>query len=141
MRTTRAIVHDADMSTSEAVTRGVRVTVRSEYSSDRSQPGQHKWFFLYTVRIRNEGHETVQLMSRHWIITDADGHVQEVRGPGVVGEQPVLEPGETFEYTSGCPLPTSCGTMHGTYQMVTRGGDTFDADIAPFRLSEPYTVH
>jgi ApaG protein len=130
-----------DMFTSEAVTRGVRVTVRSEYSPDRSHPAQQKWFFLYTVRVRNEGPETVRLVSRHWIITDADGHVEEVRGPGVVGEQPVLEPGEAFEYTSGCPLSTSVGTMHGTYQMATRGGGTFDAEIAPFTLSEPYSVH
>ena len=129
------------MFTSEAVTRGVRVHVTSEYSPERSKPSEHQWFFLYTVRIVNEGLETVQLVTRHWIITDGDGHVEEVRGPGVVGEQPVLEAGEGFEYTSGCPLPTPFGTMHGTYQMVTRAGETFDAEIAPFTLSEPYTVH
>ena len=83
----------------------------------------------------------MQLLTRHWIITDATGRVEEVRGPGVVGQQPVLEPGESFTYTSGCPLGTSFGTMEGTYQMVTRGGDAFDVRIAPFTLSEPYTVH
>jgi ApaG protein len=129
------------MFTSEAFTRGVRVHVTSEYSPERSKPSEHEWFFLYTVRIVNEGAETVKLVTRHWVITDGDGHVEEVRGPGVVGEQPVLEPGEGFEYTSGCPLPTSFGTMHGTYQMVTRAGEAFDAEVAPFTLSEPYTVH
>ncbi|HEX6974889.1 MAG TPA: Co2+/Mg2+ efflux protein ApaG [Vicinamibacterales bacterium] len=129
------------MFTSEAVTRGVRVRVESEYSPERSDPGNSKWFFLYTIRISNEGHETVQLMTRHWIITDGTGHVEEVRGPGVVGEQPILKPGESFEYTSGCPLGTPFGLMEGTYQMVTDDGDRFDAKIAPFTLSEPYTVH
>ena len=129
------------MFTSEATTRSIRVHVTSEYSPERSQPSEHQWFFLYAVMISNEGPETVQLVTRHWIITDANGHVEEVRGPGVVGEQPVLEPGDSFEYTSGCPLSTSFGTMHGTYQMVTRGGETFDVQIAPFTLSEPYTVH
>jgi len=126
---------------SEATTRGVRVHVTAEYSPERSRPAEQEWFFLYTVRITNEGAETVQLLSRHWVITDANGEVSEVRGDGVVGEQPVLEPGEGFEYTSGCPLATSFGTMHGTYRMATPGGDAFDAEIAPFTLSEPYTVH
>lgn len=129
------------MFTSEAVTRGVRVHVSSQYSPERSQPSESQWFFLYTVRIVNEGAETVQLLTRHWIITNGDGQVEEVRGPGVVGEQPVLQPGEGFEYTSGCPLPTPFGTMHGTYQMITRNGEMFDAEVAPFTLSEPYTVH
>ena len=95
----------------------------------------------YTITITNESQETVQLLSRHWIITNATGQVEEVRGPGVVGEQPVLEPNESFTYTSGCPLTTSFGTMEGTYQMVTQSGERFDARIAPFTLSEPYTVH
>jgi len=129
------------MFTSEAVTRGVRVHVSSQYSPERSQPSEGQWFFLYTVRIVNEGAETVQLVTRHWVITNGDGQVEEVRGPGVVGEQPVLQPGEGFEYTSGCPLSTPFGTMHGTYQMVARNGEMFDAEIAPFTLSEPYTVH
>ncbi len=129
------------MFTSEATTRGVRVAVVSEYAPDQSRPQDQQWFFVYTITIRNEGPEAVQLISRHWIITDASGRVEEVRGPGVVGEQPVLEPHESFTYTSGCPLKTSFGTMKGTYQMVTQSGDTFDATIAPFTLSEPYTVH
>jgi ApaG protein len=129
------------MFTSEAVTRGVRVRVRSEYAPERSQPSKGQWFFLYTITIANEGPRTVQLLTRHWIITDATGHVEEVRGPGVVGEQPILRPGEAFEYTSGCPLTTPYGTMEGTYQMVTDTGERFDAAIAPFTLSEPYTVH
>jgi ApaG protein len=126
---------------SEAVTNNVRVEVESQYAPERSQPFQNHWFFHYTVRISNEGDETVQLLSRHWIITDGNGHVEEVRGAGVVGEQPVLTPGESFEYTSGCQLKTSTGTMRGTYQMVTEEGSHFDVEIAPFALAEPYTVH
>ena len=129
------------MFTSEATTRGVRVSVQSEYAAERSNPDAQQWFFLYTITIANRGTETVQLLSRHWIITDANGHVEEVRGPGVVGQQPVLPPGESFTYTSGCPLTTPFGTMEGTYQMATPSGETFDAKIAPFTLSEPYTVH
>jgi ApaG protein len=128
-------------STSEAVTHSVRVEVESQYAPEHSQPFQNHWFFYYTVRITNEGAETVQLISRHWIITDAAGHTDEVKGPGVVGEQPVLAPGEAFQYTSGCPLPTSSGVMRGTYQMVTADGRHFDIEIAPFALHEPYTVH
>ena len=129
------------MFSSEAVTRGVRVQVLSEYAADRSDPANNQWFFLYTIQITNEGAETVQLISRHWIITDAEGHIEEVRGPGVVGQQPVLAPGESFTYTSGCPLTTPFGKMEGTYQMVTANGAAFDVKIAPFTLSEPYTVH
>jgi ApaG protein len=129
------------MFTSEEVTRGVRVSVSSEYAPDRSNPPRNEWFFLYTITIANEGSEVVQLISRHWIITDAGGHVEEVKGPGVVGQQPVLAPGESFTYTSGCPLTTPFGTMQGTYQMVTRGGEFFDVKIAAFTLSGPYTVH
>jgi len=135
------IVHHQWMFISEALTRGVRVTVQSEYSADQSSPNKNQWFFLYTVKISNESAETVQLLTRHWIITDGTGHIEEVRGPGVVGKQPTLKSGETFEYTSGCPLSTSFGVMEGTYQMVTQNGDRFDAKIAPFTLSEPYTVH
>ena len=125
----------------EAVTRNVRVHVESEFAPGRSSPAENKWFFLYTIRITNEGAETVTLLSRHWIITDAMGEVREVRGPGVVGKQPVLEPGEAFQYTSRCVLKTSTGVMHGTYQMVTGDGEQFDAEIAPFALHGPYTVH
>jgi len=129
------------MFTSEATTRGVRVAVVAEFSPTRSRLDEKQWFFLYTITITNNGSETVQLLSRHWIITDAAGHVEEVKGPGVVGEQPVLEPSESFTYTSGCPLATSFGMMEGTYQMVTKSGESFDAKVAPFTLSEPYTVH
>ncbi len=130
-----------DVFTSEAVTRGVRVKVVSRYSPEHSHPEQNRWFFLYTVEISNEGASTVQLLSRHWIVENADRQVEEVRGPGVVGQQPILGPGESFEYTSGCPLGTPFGSMRGTYQMVTQDGGRFDATIAPFTLSEPYTVH
>ena len=129
------------MYTSEAVTRGIRIHVTSQYSAEHSQPFQNQWFFLYTIEISNESEETVQLISRHWIITDASNHVEEVRGLGVVGKQPVLAPGESFEYTSGCPLTTPFGSMRGTYQMVTVNGKRFDVEVAPFALTEPYTVH
>lgn len=111
----------------------------SEYSAQHSSAGV--WFFLYTVRIQNEGAERVQLISRHWIIHDASGRTQEVKGPGVVGKQPVLEPGDSFEYTSGCPLSTPFGSMAGTYQMVTADGARFDAEIAEFMLREPGAIH
>jgi ApaG protein len=129
------------MSSSEAVTRGVRVKVHAEFSPSHSHPNQNRWFFLYTITITNESDVTVQLLTRHWTITDASAEVQEVRGPGVVGKQPVLEPGRSFEYTSGCPLPTPYGSMKGTYQMVTADGDPFDAEIAEFVLRAPFTVH
>ena len=129
------------MFTSEAVTRGVRVQVQSQYAPERSDPTRSQWFFLYTITITNDGTETVQLLTRHWIITDGNGKIEEVRGPGVVGKQPILKPGESFEYTSGCPLATPFGLMEGTYQMVAENGERFDAKIAPFTLSEPYTVH
>jgi ApaG protein len=126
---------------SDTTTEGIRVRVRSEYRPERSNPSRKQYFFAYTVRILNEGTRTVQLISRHWVITDANGHVEEVRGPGVVGEQPVLRPGTAFEYTSGCPLPTEFGTMHGTYQMRVTDGAEFDAVIAPFRLAFPHAVN
>ena len=125
------------LGSSKAVTRGVRIEVTTEFDPSRSFPEHNRWFYLYTVEISNDGSETVQLLSRHWIITDATGHVEEVKGPGVVGESPVLQEGESFEYTSGCPLTTPYGTMHGTYQMVTAAGDRFDAQIAEFVLAEP----
>ena len=130
------------MFTSEASTRGIRVAVVSEYAPERSRPHEQQWFFLYTITITNQASHTVQLLSRHWIITDGSGKVEEVRGPGVVGQQPVLAPGESFTYTSGCPLTTPFGTMEGTYQMVSPDtSERFDVKIAPFQLSEPYTVH
>lgn len=127
------------MSRSETTTDGIRVKVDARYAAEHSQPGE-RWFFLYTVTVANEGDEPVQLLSRHWIITDGTGEVQEVRGLGVVGEQPLLEPGSAFEYTSGCPLATPFGSMVGTYQMVTDAGRQFDAAIAPFELREPSAI-
>ena len=129
------------MSSSVARTRGVLVEVRARYLPERSSPAEGRWMFAYTIRITNEGDTRVQLMSRHWVITDANGRVEEVRGPGVVGEQPVLPPGGSFEYTSGCPLSTPFGSMRGTYQMVAADGSAFDAEIAPFALTEPHALH
>jgi ApaG protein len=124
---------------STAVTEGIRVTVRSEYRADRSEGGRH--LFTYTVRIENEGTETAQLLTRHWIITDARGETHEVVGDGVVGKQPRLEPGEAFEYTSFCVLDTPHGAMHGSYGMQRPGGAAFDAEIAPFTLVVPGTLN
>jgi len=129
------------LSVSEAVTRGIRVHVAARYVAERSRPLRNEFFFAYTIRISNEGRETVQLISRAWLIEDAEGRTEEVRGPGVVGEQPVLAPGEAFEYTSACPLTTPFGSMRGTYQMVTAGGEKFEAEIARFALAEPYSIH
>ena len=126
---------------STALTNGIMVTVKSEYIPERSSLSSRQFAFAYTVRIENQGDETAQLRSRHWIITDANGNVQEVRGDGVVGAQPVLRPGENFEYTSWCVLATPSGSMRGTYQMVTDRGQSFDADIAPFRLALPQTLN
>lgn len=126
---------------SEASTQGVRVQVWARYSEMHSSPQQGNWFFLYTIRIANLGEEAVQLLTRHWIITDATGHQEEVRGPGVVGAQPHLEPGEDFEYTSGCPLPTPSGSMQGSFQMRRDDGAEFDAEVARFELREPRALH
>jgi ApaG protein len=126
---------------SDAVTNHIRVEVLSQHSPENSRPLQGEWVFQYTVRITNQGSETVQLLSRHWIITDALENTKEVKGPGVVGEQPVLAPGESFKYSSWCPLNTPTGMMRGTYQMVSANRDQFDIQIAPFSLKAPYTVH
>ncbi len=126
---------------SDTVTRGIRVQVRSVYVPERSVPREQHFFFAYHVRISNEGGETAQLQSRHWIITDANGDVQEVRGPGVIGETPVLAPGAAFEYTSYCPLTTAVGTMQGSYTMTTPSGETFDAAINPFTLAMPHALN
>jgi len=132
---------DTVMHTSEAITRGIRVEVASRYLPERSQPLQSRWFFSYDIEISNRGDEVVQLLNRHWIITDANGRTEEVKGPGVVGNQPVLEPGESFRYTSFCPLTTPFGTMEGSYEMVTDGGETFLAKIERFTLSQPMAVN
>lgn len=126
---------------SEAVTRHIRIRVETEFDPEFSAPGEGRWFYRYSVELTNEGAETVQLVTRYWVITDGEGRTEEVRGPGVVGCQPVLMPGQCFEYTSGCPLATPFGVMRGTYQMVTAEGDTFDAEIAPFELSEPHQIN
>ena len=128
------------MSSSEATTRNIRVRVQAQYDPRRSNPQQSQWFFLYTVNITNEGHDTVQLISRHWIITDGMGKVEEVQVPGVVGKQPVLSPGQSFEDASGCPLTTPFGSMHGTYQMINQGDERFDIEIVPFTLTEPHST-
>ena len=130
------------MNDSDATTRGVRVHVRSQYVPQESDPDEGRWFFVYTVRVTNTGDEVVQLVSRRWVISDGNGRIEEVEGPGVVGAQPTLNPGEGFEYTSFCPLPTPVGSMKGTYQMVSHStGDRFDAVVAPFTLSEPYAFN
>ena len=129
------------MGSSHARTRGILVEVDSTYVPERSEPLRRRWFFAYHIRITNQGDEVVQLISRHWVITDAHGEVEEVVGPGVVGEQPTLAPGEAFDYTSFCPLPTPFGTMRGSYQMVTRDGEAFEVEIASFELSQPLPVN
>ncbi len=126
---------------SQAVTNYVRVEVLSRHSPENSRPLEGEWVFEYTVRITNQGRETVQLLTRHWIITDALTHTEEVRGPGVIGKQPVLAPGESFKYSSWCPLQTPTGMMRGTYQMMRADGTEFDIEIAPFALRAPYTVN
>ena len=126
---------------SDTTTRGIRVEVESMYVEERSEPREHYYFFAYRVRISNVGAETAQLVSREWIITDSDGNVERVEGPGVVGEQPLLAPGEAFEYTSFCPLRTSVGSMQGAYFMRTAEGETFRAEIEPFTLAVPGGVN
>lgn len=113
--------------------------MQSEFLADRSD--RETYYFAYHITITNGGGETAQLVSREWIITDENGHAERVQGPGVVGEFPILEPGESFEYTSFCPLPTQMGTMHGAYTMRTRGGEEFQAEIAPFTLAVPGVVN
>jgi len=122
----------------ERITRGIRVAVQPAYLEDQSDPDEGQYLWSYTVTIENNGPETVQLMSRYWHITDGVGHIQEVRGPGVVGAQPVIAPGQRFQYTSGCPLPTASGHMVGRYQMKAASGEGFEAEIPPFILESPH---
>jgi len=129
------------MTPSVAITHGIRISVESQYVADQSSPRARRYVFAYTVKILNEGTEPARLRSRHWIITDGDGRVEEVRGPGVIGQQPHLRPGEHFEYTSGCVLQTPRGQMRGTYQMYRDSGETFDATIAPFDLMLPHSLN
>jgi ApaG protein len=121
-----------------AVTRGIEVTASPRYLEDDSDPAAGRWLFAYTIEIVNRGAVTVQLKARRWRITDGLGHVQMVEGPGVVGEQPVLRPGERFRYTSGCPLTTPQGTMEGAYRMVDETGASFDVEIPAFSLDSPH---
>ena len=127
--------------TSSAETNGILVEVQSGYVEDQSLPMARRFVFEYTITITNRSSEVVQLQSRHWIITDGLGDVEEVKGPGVVGEQPVLSPGEGFRYTSGAVLPTERGTMRGTYQMHRADGARFDVTIAPFLLERPHSLN
>lgn len=124
-------------STSVALTDGIRVTVQSKYLAEQSVPRMGRYVWAYTVRIENEGARAAKLLTRHWIITDGNGAIEEVRGPGVVGEQPHLASGQTFQYTSGCVLKTARGTMRGSYQMVRDDGGELDVEIAAFALELP----
>lgn len=133
--------HDPSYSTSEAVTEGVRVSVRARYSPEHSAPQQSQWFFLYTITISNESQQSVKLINRNWLILDATGKSEEVHGPGVVGEQPALGPGQAFEYTSGCPLTTPFGSMSGTYEMSREDGTGFEAEVRLFQLRQPNAIH
>ena len=119
----------------------ISIGVRAAYLADRSEPSRNQYVFAYTITLTNAGNVPAQLISRHWIITDAEHNVQEVKGLGVVGQQPLLQPGEAFEYTSGATLPTAMGTMHGTYQMVAEDGHTFEVPIPSFTLSVPRILH
>jgi len=122
---------------STTVTRGLRIEVKPQFVPDQSDPAANRWLFAYHITIRNESEIPLKLVNRHWIITTGDGRTEDVRGPGVVGKQPRLDPGEAFEYTSYCPLDTPVGTMHGSFEMRTDAGDSFEADIRPFRLAVP----
>jgi ApaG protein len=128
-------------SMSIALTDGIRVTVQSKYLPEQSVPRLGRYVWAYTVRIENEGDRAAKLLSRHWIITDGNGGTEEVRGPGVVGEQPHLSPGETFQYTSGCVLKTTRGSMRGSYQMVRDDGGDLDVEIATFALEMPQSLN
>lgn len=138
-----ASVSDGDpfITTSEAITEGIRVQVRARYSPEHSDPGRSHWFFLYTITISNESDQQVQLTDRNWLILDATGKSEEVHGPGVVGEQPILDPGQAFEYTSGCPLATPFGSMAGTYELNREDGTRFEAEIRLFQLRQPNAIH
>ena len=121
-----------------ATTRNITVKVQPQFLAEQSDPVSDQYVWLYTINIENGGTEAVQLLNRHWIITNAVGHVEEVQGPGVVGEQPVLQPGDSYQYTSGCPLRTPSGMMVGTYEMVGPGDERFDIDIPAFSLDSPH---
>ncbi len=119
----------------------IQVDVETAYLEEQSEPAEHRFVFAYTITLRNAGQVPAKLLTRHWIITDANGRVQEVRGEGVVGEQPHLQPGQGFRYSSGAVLETPVGSMHGSYQMLADDGQAFDAPIAAFRLAKPGLLH
>ena len=125
----------------QAEKHNIKVEVDTNYIEEQSLPQQDRYVFAYTITIRNEGQMPARLLTRHWVITDANGKINEVRGEGVVGEQPYLKPGESFRYTSGTLLETPVGAMEGSYQMVADDGEQFDAEIPPFTLSIPRTLH
>lgn len=124
----------------ESVTSGIRVRVQPEYQAEQSSPHEGYYFWSYTIQIANEGEVPVQLKTRYWRITDSNGRTEEVRGPGVVGQTPTIAPGQSFTYTSGCPLSTPSGIMVGTYRMVKEGAPPFDVAIPAFSLDSPFTV-
>jgi ApaG protein len=119
----------------------ISVAVRTQFVPEQSNPNEPRFVFAYTIAITNTGTVAAQVVARHWVIEDANGHIQEVKGLGVVGQQPLLKPGERFEYTSGCPLPTPSGSMRGHYLCVAEDGEQFDAPIAEFALALPRTLH
>ncbi|MCK8456522.1 Co2+/Mg2+ efflux protein ApaG [Sphingomonas faeni] len=124
-----------------ATTDGVTVRVSVSYLPEQSEPERGRWFWAYHIRLENEGTETVQLLTRHWVITDGRGARHSVEGEGVVGEQPVIEPGASFDYVSGCPLATPSGAMQGNYRMVREDGAIFDVEIPRFSLFAPAVLH
>jgi ApaG protein len=125
----------------ESTSYGIRVSVKSEFSPQHSEPSQKRWFFIYKIRIENHSSVAVKLLNRSWTITNADGQVERVRGAGVVGEQPLIPPGNAFEYSSGCPLGTPFGSMHGTYEMTDEIGTRFEVPIPPFALRLPESMN
>lgn len=125
----------------DTTTNGIRVQVTPKFLPERSSARDGEYWFAYFIRISNDGPETAQLVSRHWVITNSEGEAEEVRGEGVVGQKPVLEPGASYDYNSFCNLKTPVGTMHGSYTMVTPSGETFEARIAPFTLAIPYALN
>ncbi len=125
----------------EAIPKGIGISVKTQYLQDQSDPDNNRYVFAYTIGIENKGEKPVKLLSRHWIITDDNDKVEEVRGSGVIGQQPMIEPGQVFHYTSGAVLTTGFGTMQGSYEMVSSDGEKFAAAIPAFLLSRPLTVH
>jgi len=129
------------MTGSEIVTHGIRITVMSEYNANQSHPEHNQWLYIYTITINNERSDTVQLLDRHWTITNGNGETEIVKGPGVIGQQPIIKAGQSFQYSSACPLDTELGCMHGHYTFVTNNNEKFTADIAPFSLAQADLVH